>query len=246
MDSLKYKVLIIDDEPPIRRLLKMALEANDYRVYEADSAKNGLLQTTMIRPDIILLDLGLPDHGGLSVLSQIREWSVVPIIVLTVQNEEETKIAALDGGADDYITKPFNTGELLARVRVSMRRSLKIDEFPVFHSGKLFVDQNARLVRINEEEVKLTATEYSILVLLIRHAGRVLTHNFIMKEIWGIHYADNFQTLRVHVAQIRRKIEQNPSIPQMLITEPGVGYRLKILTEEQSSDVIIDRYEQNR
>jgi two-component system, OmpR family, KDP operon response regulator KdpE len=232
MDSNKYKILIIDDEPPIRHLLKMALEANDYKVFEADNAKNGLLQTTMTRPDVILLDLGLPDNGGLSVLNQIREWSTIPIIVLTVQDDEETKILALDGGADDYITKPFNTGELLARIRVSLRRSLKIDEFPVFHSGGLIVDQTARLVKLNDEEVKLTATEYSILALMIRHAGRVLTHNFIMKEIWGIHYADNFQTLRVHVAQIRRKIEQNPSIPQLLITEPGVGYRLKIILSE--------------
>jgi two-component system KDP operon response regulator KdpE len=231
MDSNKYKILIIDDEPPIRHLLKMALEANDFKVFEAENAKNGLLQTTMTRPDVILLDLGLPDHGGLSVLNQIREWSTTPILVLTVQDDEETKIAALDGGADDYITKPFNTGELLARIRVSLRHSLKIDEFPVFRSGCLVVDQTARVVTLNEEEVKLTATEYSILALMIRHAGRVLTHNFIMKEIWGIHYADNFQTLRVHVAQIRRKIELNPSIPQLLITEPGVGYRLKIVNE---------------
>jgi two-component system, OmpR family, KDP operon response regulator KdpE len=227
MDSIRYKVLIIDDEPPIRRLLKMALEANEYKVFEADSAKNGLLQTTMARPDLILLDLGLPDHGGLSVLGQIREWSTVPVIVLTVQDEEETKIAALDGGADDYITKPFNTGELLARIRVALRRSFKIEESPVFRSGSLMVDQNVRVVKVNDDEVKLTATEYSILSLMIRHAGRVLTHNFIMKEIWGIHYADNFQTLRVHVAQLRRKIEENPSIPRILITEPGVGYRLK-------------------
>lgn len=232
MDNNKYKILIIDDEPPIRHLLKMALESNDYKVFEAENAKNGLLQTTMTRPDVILLDLGLPDHGGLSVLNQIREWSTTPIIVLTVQDDEETKILALDGGADDYITKPFNTGELLARIRVSLRRSLKIDEFPVFRSGALLVDQTARVVTLKEEEVKLTATEYAILALLIRHAGRVLTHNFIMKEIWGIHYSDNFQTLRVHVAQIRRKIEQNPSIPQLLVTEPGVGYRLKIILSE--------------
>jgi len=231
MDSNKYKVLIIDDEPPIRHLLKMALEANDYKVFEADNAKNGILQTTMTRPDVILLDLGLPDHGGLSVLNQIREWSTTPILVLTVQDDEETKISALDGGADDYITKPFNTGELLARIRVSLRHSLKIEECPVFRSGGLVVDQTARVVKVNELEVKLTATEYSILALMIRHADRVLTHNFIMKEIWGIHYADNFQTLRVHVAQIRRKIEQNPSIPQVLITEPGIGYRLKNINE---------------
>lgn len=231
MDNLKYKVLIIDDEPQIRRLLKMALESNDYRVFVAENAKEGLLQISMTRPDVILLDLGLPDNGGLSVLSQLREWSVTPVIVLTVQDDEQTKITALDGGADDYITKPFNTGELLARIRVALRRSLKTDESPLFCSGKLVVDQNARVVKFNDEEVKLTATEYSILALMIRHAGRVLTHNFIMKEIWGIHYADNFQTLRVHVAQLRKKVEENPSIPQMIITEPGVGYRLKPTSE---------------
>ncbi|MDD4922489.1 MAG: response regulator [Bacteroidales bacterium] len=229
MDNHKYKVLIIDDEPQIRRLLKMALESNDYKVFEAINAKEGLLQTTMTRPDVILLDLGLPDNGGLSVLKQLREWSTIPVIVLTVQDDEQTKITALDGGADDYITKPFNTGELLARIRVTLRHSLKTEESPIFKSGKLQVDQNARVVRFNDQEIKLTATEYSILALMIRHAGRVLTHNFIMKEIWGIHYADNFQTLRVHVAQLRRKMEENPSIPQILITEPGVGYRLKII-----------------
>lgn len=227
MDSNKYKVLIIDDEPVIRRLLKMALEANDFRVFEADSAKNGILQVTMTRPDLLLLDLGLPDQGGLSVLSQLRTWSSIPVIVLTVQDDEETKIAALDGGADDYITKPFNTGELLARIRVALRRAFKIDESPVFRSGRLVVDQTLRVVKVDDEEVKLTVTEYAILALFIRHVGRVLTHNFIMKEIWGLHYADNYQTLRVHVAQLRRKIEANPSHPQLLITEPGVGYRLK-------------------
>jgi len=229
MDNYKYKILIIDDEPQIRRLLKMALESNDYKVFEAINAKEGLLQSTMTRPDVILLDLGLPDNGGLSVLKQLREWSTIPIIVLTVQDDEQTKITALDNGADDYITKPFNTGELLARIRVTLRHSFKIEESPVFKSGKLQVDQNARVVKFNNEEIKLTTTEYAILALMIRHAGRVLTHNFIMKEIWGIHYADNFQTLRVHVAQLRRKMEENPSIPQLLITEPGVGYRLKIL-----------------
>jgi two-component system KDP operon response regulator KdpE len=232
MESNKCKVLIIDDEPQIRRLLKMALESNDYKVYESDTGKDGLLSVTMNRPDVILLDLGLPDKEGLSVLSQLREWSAVPIIVLTVRDEEQTKIAALDGGADDYITKPFNTGELLARIRVALRRSFKMDESPLFKSGTLNVDLNARIVKVRDEEVKLTATEYSILALMIKYSGRVLTHNFLIKEIWGIHYPDNFQILRVHVAQLRKKIEENPSFPQILITEPGVGYRLKIVSNE--------------
>lgn len=232
MESNKCKVLIIDDEPQIRRLLKMALESNDYKVYESDTGKDGLLSVTMNRPDVILLDLGLPDKEGLSVLSQLREWSAVPIIVLTVRDEEQTKIAALDGGADDYITKPFNTGELLARIRVALRRSFKMDESPLFKSGTLNVDLNARIVKVRDEEVKLTATEYSILALMIKYSGRVLTHNFLIKEIWGIHYPDNFQILRVHVAQLRKKIEENPSFPQILITEPGVGYRLKIVSND--------------
>lgn len=229
MESNKYKVLIIDDEPQIRRLLKMALEANNYKVFEAENGKGGLLSVTMSRPDVILLDLGLPDHGGLSVLSQLREWSAIPVMVLTVQDDEQTKITALDGGADDYITKPFNTGELLARIRVALRRSFKLDESPIFKSGLLSVDQNTRIVKVGDSEVKLTATEYSILSLMIKHAGRVLTHNFLIKEIWGIHYPDNYQVLRVHVAQLRKKIEENPSIPQILITEAGVGYRLKAM-----------------
>jgi two-component system KDP operon response regulator KdpE len=230
MESNKYKVLIIDDEPQIRRLLKMALESNDYKVYESDTGKDGLLSVTMNRPDVILLDLGLPDKEGLSVLTQLREWSAIPVIVLTVRDEEQIKIAALDGGADDYITKPFNTGELLARMRVALRRLYKMDESPVFKSGTLSVDLNARIVKVKDEEVKLTATEYAILALMIKYSGRVLTHNFLIKEIWGIHYPDNFQILRVHVAQLRKKIEENSSIPKILITEPGVGYRLKIIS----------------
>lgn len=236
MEEYKHKILIVDDEPQIRRLLSMALESNGYRVSEAVNAKDGLLQASMVRPDVVLLDLGLPDDEGLMVLRRLREWSEVPVIVLTVRDDEQTKVIALDDGADDYITKPFNTGELLARIRVALRHSMKIETPPVFCSGSMSVDLPARVVRMAGEEIKLTATEYSILALLIRHAGKVLTHNFIMKEIWGIHYADNFQTLRVHVAQLRRKIEENPAIPKMLITEPGVGYRLKVLETKKASD----------
>lgn len=233
MEQTKFKVLIIDDEPQIRRLLNMALDANNYKVYEAENGKNGLISVTMNRPDVVLLDLGLPDNGGLSVLSQLREWSSVPVIVLTVQDDEQTKVVALDSGADDYITKPFNTAELLARIRVAIRRSSKQEESPIFISASLNVDQNTRIVKLREEEVKLTATEYSILAILIKYAGRVLTHNFIIREIWGIHYPDNYQILRVHIAQLRKKVEVNPSIPQLLITEPGVGYRLRILPENK-------------
>ncbi|MDD2798188.1 MAG: response regulator [Bacteroidales bacterium] len=231
MDNNKYKILIIDDEPQIRRLLRMSLEANEYKVFDAENGKDGLLSVSMNHPDVVLLDLGLPDHNGMSVLHQLREWTRVPVIVLTVQDDEEAKITALDSGADDYITKPFNTGELLARIRVALRRSFKLDESPTFSSANLYVDLNTRIVKSENIEVKLTAIEYSILVLMIKFAGRVLTHNYIIKEIWGIHYSENYQILRVHVAQIRKKIERNPSIPQILITEPGVGYRLKVVAE---------------
>jgi len=229
MENNKYKILIIDDEPQIRRLLKMALEANGYKVLEAETAQDGLLQAGMNQPDVLLLDLGLPDNSGLEVLAKFREWSNKPIIVLTVQDDDETKIFALDSGADDYITKPFNTGELLARIRVSLRRNVKQEEVPVFHSGNIEVDLLARTVKSDDEEIKLTATEYAILALMVKHAGRVLTLNFIIREIWGVHYADNFQTLRVHIAQLRRKIEINPSVPKLLITESGVGYRLRVI-----------------
>jgi len=232
IQATKQKILIVDDEPQIRRLLCIALESNDYKVIEAENAKDGFLSIAMNHPDVIILDLGLPDHGGMSVLNQLREWSSIPVIVLTVQDEEQTKIRALDGGADDYITKPFNTGELLARIRVVLRRSGKTDESPVFKSGKLSVDQNTRTVKVDDEEIKLTSTEYSILALMIRHAGCVLTHSFIIKEIWGIHYTENYQVLRVHIAQLRKKIEENPSIPKILITEPGVGYRLKVMDQQ--------------
>lgn len=225
----KYKVLIVDDEPQIRRLLRMTLETNDYGVFEAGTVKDGLLSITMEHPDIILLDLGLPDDTGLSLLSRIREWSTVPVIVITVKDDEIIKIKALDSGADDYITKPFNTGELLARIRVAIRHSLRLDESPVFVSGSLKVDMTNRTVTIDDQEVKLTATEYALLSLFARNAGKVLTHSFISQKIWSNPYADNAQILRVHIGQIRKKIEKEPSVPEILITEPGVGYRLKIL-----------------
>jgi two-component system KDP operon response regulator KdpE len=227
-NSVKYKVLIIDDEQPIRRLLRMTLEANDYKVLEEGNAREGLLSVSMNKPDVVLLDLGLPDEDGLAVLQKLREWSNLPIIVLTVRDDESTKIAALDTGADDYVTKPFNTGELLARVRVAIRHSLRLDESPVFISGDLEIDLNTRIVKVNHNEVKLTATEFSLLTLFARNAGKVLTHSFISQKIWSNPYSSNAQILRVHIAQLRKKIEKDPSLPALLITEPGVGYRLKI------------------
>jgi two-component system, OmpR family, KDP operon response regulator KdpE len=225
----KYQVLIIDDEPQIRRLLTLTLEANNFKVIEAASGKEGLLAISMQHPDVVLLDLGLPDMDGLQVLAQLRQWSQIPLIILSVRNAEETMIDALDSGADDYVTKPFNTGELLARLRVSLRHSLKLEESPIFASGDLEVDLLSRTVNLAGREVRLTALEYSILALFIKHSGRVLTHNFVIREIWGSPYADNSQILRVHIAQLRKKIEKNPAIPSLLITEPGVGYRLKVV-----------------
>ena len=223
----KQKVLIIDDEPQIRRLLKITLEANQFRVLEAENSHDGLLSASMNNPDVVLLDLGLPDADGLATLRHLREWSSVPVIVLTVRDDEGVKIEALDQGADDYVTKPFNTGELLARIRVAIRHSLKTVESSVIENGRLWIDLNSRIVKVNGEEVKLTATEYSLLALFMRNCGKVLTHLHICREVWGNPYADNAQVLRVHIAQLRKKIEQNPSIPAILITEPAVGYRLR-------------------
>jgi two-component system KDP operon response regulator KdpE len=225
----KYRVLIIDDEPQIRRLLRMALEANHFSVLEEENGRDGLLAASMKHPDAILLDIGLPDKDGLEILKQLREWSSVPVIILTVKDDEEIKVEALDHGADDYVTKPFNTPELLARIRVAIRHSLKTDESPVFISGPMWIDMNARLVKVGDEEIKLTATEYNLLALFVRNSGKVLTHSYICREIWGNPYADNAQVLRVHIAQLRKKIERDPSVPELLITEPAVGYRLKVL-----------------
>jgi two-component system KDP operon response regulator KdpE len=225
----RFKVLIVDDEPQIRRLLRMTLEANDYWVFEEGTVKEGLISVTMNHPDIILLDLGLPDDDGMAFLHRLREWSTLPVIVVTVNDDENIKVGALDSGADDYITKPFNTGELLARIRVAIRHSLRLDESPVFASGRMKIDMTNRTVTISDQEIKLTVTEYSLLSLFARNAGKVLTHSFISQKIWSNPYADNAQILRVHIGQIRKKIERDPSVPELLITEPGVGYRLKIL-----------------
>ena len=226
----RFKILIIDDEIQIRRLLRISLEANQFKVFDEGTGREGLVSITMNHPDVILLDLGLPDEDGMEILKRLRGWSTVPVIVLTVEDSEQIKVSALDAGADDYVTKPFNTAELLARIRVAIRHSFKIDESPVFTDGDLEVDLGLRIIKIRGQEIKLTALEYSILSLFIRNAGKVLTHNYIIREIWGNPYAENAQILRVHVAQLRKKIERNPSIPEILITESGVGYRLKVLS----------------
>jgi two-component system KDP operon response regulator KdpE len=222
-------ILIIDDEPQIRKLLKISLEANGYKTFDAQSGREGLIQAAMAKPDLVILDLGLPDEDGLEILKQIREWSKIPVIVLTVRNAEEEKILLLDAGADDYVTKPFGTGELLARIRAALRRSEHKEEMSLFLSGNLTVDLSARVVKINNEPVKLTATEYSIVNLFVQNAGKVLTHRQIMKEIWGNQFAEDTQYLRVYMGQIRKKLEEDPASPKLFVTESGIGYRLDIL-----------------
>jgi two-component system KDP operon response regulator KdpE len=227
-------VLVIDDEPQIRRLLRVTLEAHACRVLDAATGKDGISEAAQRRPDIVLLDLGLPDIDGLTVLKRLREWSQVPVIVLSVRDMEEDKIAALDNGADDYVTKPFNSGELLARLRAALRHSQPHGAEAVFQSGRLDVDLSAHVVRRHGQEVKLTPTEYSLLRLFIIHAGKVLTHHHLLKEVWGLNAVEQTHYLRVHIAHLREKIEDNASMPELIITEPGIGYRLICLSSRST------------
>jgi two-component system KDP operon response regulator KdpE len=222
----KTIALIIDDEPQIRRLLRVTLEANGYQVVEASTGEEGIVQAAQCRANVVLLDLGLPDMDGVTVLKRLREWSAVPIIILSVRDQEDEKTLALDSGADDYVTKPFGTSELLARLRVALRHSEKKNEEPVFQSGKLVVDMTNRRVTVSGKEISLTATEYQLLRLLIRHAGKVLTHRFLLREVWGPNAENQGHYLRVYIARLREKLETDPDQPALFLTEPGVGYRL--------------------
>ena len=226
------KVLIIDDEIQIRRILRLTLETKGFHITEAANGKDGLYQAAAMRPDVVVLDLGLPDMDGLTVLTNIREWSKVPVIILSVRDEEKEKVAALEAGADDYVTKPFGVDELVARLHVAMRHAKQPhDELREFRNGHLYVDLVTRTVKKGEELVKLTATEYDLLLLFVKNAGKVLTHRHLMKELWGPYRNDETQTLRVHMAQIRKKLESDPSFPKLFITESGVGYRMPLLDE---------------
>lgn len=224
-------ILLVDDEPQILRLLRASLTAQGYRVIEAATGRQALSMAASQPPDLILLDLGLPDLDGLAVAREIRRWSTVPIIVLTARGLEKDKVAALDEGADDYVTKPFGTAELLARVRVALRHAARIksgEEEPMFRSGNLTVDLAARRVWVNEKEVHLTPIEYRLLTTLVRHAGKVLTHATLLREVWGPHSEHETHYLRVFMANLRHKLESEPARPRLLLTEQGVGYRLAI------------------
>lgn len=219
------EILIIDDEPQIRKLLQIALESNDYKVWQAATGKEGLAMAANHPPELILLDIGLPDKNGHAILKELRSWFNKAIIILSVQNSESDIIQALDNGATDYLTKPFRTGELLARMRSSIRRNDSAYSNNLIVCDDLEIDLPARIVKRNNEVVKLTSTEYNLISLFAKNEGRVLTHQFILKEIWGVGYQTETQYLRVFVAQLRKKIENNPNQPKHIITESGVGYR---------------------
>jgi len=220
-------VLVIDDEPQIQRLLTIALEANGYRVSTASDGRQGIAAAAQRRHDAIILDLGLPDMNGIAVLKNLREWTQTPIIMLTVQDGETEKVECLDGGADDYVTKPFNTAELLARVRATIRRAHHGQtEDPVHRFGAVEINLATRRVARNGQPVKLTATEYVLLRLFVQHAGKVLTHRQILREVWGAEHEGQTQYLRVYMVRLREKLEADPTEPTLFATEPGVGYRL--------------------
>jgi two-component system, OmpR family, KDP operon response regulator KdpE len=226
MPSEGARVLIIDDEKQIRRMLTVALTGNGFKISEAVTGHDGLNQASIFHPDIIILDLGLPDCDGKEIIGKLREWTSVPIIVLSVREKDIEKIKALDAGADDYITKPFSMGELLARIRVALRHAAKAEDEPVLLFGDITVDITRRIVKIKGEELKLTPTEYELLKYLAQHADRVVTHGQLLRAIWGPNYQDHTHYLRIYIAQLRHKIEADPSQPKYILTEPGIGYRL--------------------
>jgi two-component system, OmpR family, KDP operon response regulator KdpE len=218
-------ILIIDDEVQIRRLLEITLSANGYRISEASNGGEGLTLAATSQPVLIILDLGLPDVDGLEILKKLREWFEKPIIILSVRNSVDDIVKALDNGANDYLTKPFRSAELLARIRVAIRHNQDISDIPVLEFGELSIELTNHTVRKKDQIIKLTSTEFSLLALLAKNEGRVLTHQYILKEVWGLSYIGQTQYLRVFVAQLRKKIEDDPSKPKLLSTESGIGYR---------------------
>ena len=228
MSEAAQRVLVVDDENSIRRYLRAALSAQGFAVYEAGNGQEAINGVIVNHPDIIILDLGLPDFDGIEVTRRLREWSQTPIIILSVREAENDKIAALDAGADDYLTKPFSTGELMARMRVALRRLTSKPDEPVLQVDNLKMDVSRRLVTVDENQVLLTPTEYEILRLLLQNAGKVLTHRQLLKQVWGTAYESEMHILRVNISNLRRKIEPDPSRPHYLLTEPGVGYRIRV------------------
>jgi len=223
----RAEILIIDDEPQIRKLLQINLESNDYKVIQATNGKEGILLAASHPPDLILLDLGLPDISGHEILKKLREWYNKPIIILSVQNNETDIVEGLDNGATDYLSKPFRTGELLARIRSAIKRNQSVVNETTIVCGNLEIDLVARIAKKNSEALKLTSTEYNLLALFIKNEGKVLTHQYILKEIWGFGYLSETQYLRVFIGTLRKKIEDNPNNPQHIVTESGVGYRFQ-------------------
>ena len=223
-------ILLVEDEPQMRRFLRVSLTGHDFRLIESETGRDAFTQAATHNPEAILLDLGLPDMDGIEVTRRLREWTATPIIVLSARGQEQDKIAALDAGADDYLTKPFSMGELLARIRVALRHRNRVageEGEAVFSTGDLQVDLSLREVRVGDEEVRLTPTEYNLLAALVRNAGRVLTHSQLLKEAWGPTHSTQTHYVRIFMSQLRRKIEKNPARPRYLITELGVGYRLR-------------------
>ena len=220
------RILVIDDEIQIRRLLRISFESEQYEVFDAQNANEGLLLTIEKKPDLIILDLGLPDYSGINLLMKIREFAKLPVVILSVKNTEKDIVEALDAGADDYITKPFNTGELLARVRVALRHSGSTENETILKNDNITIDVTKRIVKIGKEECKLTSTEYSLLLLFMKNPGKVLTHQYILKEVWGKYYGEETQYLRIYISNLRKIFEKDHRNPQLIITEQGIGYRM--------------------
>jgi two-component system, OmpR family, KDP operon response regulator KdpE len=227
MNTAGPRILIVDDERPIRRYLHVSLTAAGYTVFEAATGAEAIQSAVSNRPEVIILDLGLPDLSGFEVIEQLREWTDTPILILSIREDERDKVAALDLGADDYLTKPFGNEELLARVRVALRRAAQTNPDHILQAGELQIDLDRRLVFISDTEVSLTPTEYDLLRVLMQNAGKVLTHNQLLRMVWGHEYDSETHLLRVNLSNLRRKVETDPSRPRYILTEPGVGYRLR-------------------
>jgi len=228
LNSESQTVLVVDDEPAIRRLLRVSLTARGYSVCEASTGEEALQAVPAARPDVILMDLGLPDVDGTEITRALREWTQTPIIILSVREGESEKIAALDAGADDYVTKPFGPGELVARIRAALRRACRLDDGSIFTTGELSVDLARRVVRTGAGRIQLTPTEYDLLRALVQNAGKVLTHRQLVRQVWGdMCYEDTLHLVRVNISNLRHKLEKDPAQPKYILTEPGVGYRLE-------------------